>query len=244
MKVRLGRILYASLVILCVWTFLSMWLQMIVIPSPSKTFQVMGDIFWDKLWPNLFASYYHLLVATLISIVRGTVIGIGCGLSKTLDRFIISLVDLLYPVPRAAFLPLFLIYFGLSNRSKIVLMVAVSIFYFIIPFHARVKSLPKNYYLIAQTLNLRGVQWIWHVVLPACQSDLFTAIKMTVGASMVTLFFAENISGSSGIAYYIMNAWGFSNYPAMYAGIVLVCVSGIIILMEVWLSPWKNELSK
>lgn len=245
MKEKIISMLYAVVIILVIWTLASYTLNSFVIPNPLTTFEVMQSIFSTKLWPNLLVSYQRLIIATIISIIAGSFIGIVAGLSKNISNLIMPVVQFIYPIPRAAFLPLFLILFGLKDASKIALMVAVSIFYFIIPFYDTVRHIPDQYQIIAKTLNLSKLQWIWHVVLPACLSEGFTATKMTIGASMATLFFAENISGSEGIAYYIMNSWGFSNYPAMYAGIVVVSIAGVIVfflldLLEEWLMPWEK----
>lgn len=245
MKKKFVAIIYAIGVILCFWTLLSMTIDSIVVPSPLATVLVLKDIAWTKLLPNLLVSYRRLLVATVISLVLGSVIGIGAGMSKRLASLIMPVIQLLYPIPRAAFLPIFLVFFGIKDSSKIVLMVAVSIFYFIIPFYDTVRTIPEAYHKIAKTLNFSKWQWIRHVILPACTIEFFTAVKMTVGASMATLFFAENIAGSSGIAYYIMNAWGFSNYPAMYAGIVVVSISGVLVFSLIdflaqKLTPWEK----
>lgn len=245
LKEKLLRSIYAITVIVIIWWGAHLMVNSFVILSPLETLSVLGKIFNDKLWPNLLISYQRLVIATIISIVSGSFIGIVAGMSKPIASIIMPIVQLIYPIPRAAFLPLFLIFFGLKDQSKMALMVAISIFYFIIPFYDTVRNIPNKYQIIAKILNLTRIQWIWHVVIPACLSEVFTAIKMTIGASMATLFFAENISGSQGIAYYIMNSWGFSNYPAMYAGIIVVSIAGVVVfefldLIESYCIPWKN----
>lgn len=242
---RLKKHLYAIVVLLLLWSIISWRLNTVVVPTPAATFNELREILFTKLLPNLWVSYKRLLLAILISTALGSVIGIGVGLSKRLANVVMPVIQFIYPIPRAAFLPMFLIFFGLKDASKVAFMVAVSVFYFIIPFYDTVRNLPQQYHIIAKTLNLSRIQWIWHVILPACASEYFTATKMTVGTSMATLFFAENISGSSGIAYFIMSTWGFSNYPAMYAGIVLVSLAGVLVftlleIIEEKVTAWKQ----
>lgn len=235
---------YPFVFVFMTWWLASKLVQSMVLPDPLIVFGVLVDQFADKLGPALVVSYGRLFAATGLAILLGASLGMAAGLHPRFGSWVIPIVQIFYPVPRVAFLPLFLIAFGLNEKAKVALMVAVSIFYFIIPIYDQVKNLPENYRIIAKTLDFTYVQWLKHVVFPACLSEFFTATKMTLGASMATLFFAENIAGSSGIAFYIMNAWSFSNYPAMYAGIVTVAIAGILVFwaldwLEAKLMPWR-----
>lgn len=243
MRKKIWSILYAFLVILLIWALAAFQLQSVILPSPIETGKILIENFVPKLLPQLVDSYGRLLLAIFWSIMIGSILGLATGLNDRINQLIMPVINFLYSVPRVTFLPLFLIFFGLNDCAKIALMTAVSVFYFIIPIHDRVRNIPENYRIISKTLSFNSLQWLWHVVIPACLPDFFTAIKLTIGSSMATLFLAENISGSSGIGYYIMNAWSFSNYPAMYAGIVLVALAGVIVfvmleLVEKVLTPW------
>ncbi|MBF6978991.1 ABC transporter permease [Aerococcaceae bacterium zg-BR22] len=240
------KTLYAVLIVLIAWSLLSRLLDTIVLPTPRATFEAMATLFVDKLLPHTLISYARLLIALAVASLVGGLIGIICGLYSKVEALVIPIVDLFYPIPRIAFLPLFLIWFGLGEVSKVIVMVAVAVFYFILPVHRAIKQLPASYQLIAQTLDFNRWQWFYHVVLPACLPAFFTALKLTIGAAMAALFFAENVASTTGIAYYIMNAWSFSNYPAMYAGIVLLCIMGGILFailnyLEQKLTPWLQE---
>ncbi|MBS4461412.1 ABC transporter permease [Aerococcaceae bacterium zg-B36] len=248
MKSKYNRLktLYAVIIVLLAWSLLSLLLNSIVLPTPWATFEQLTALFMDKLLPHTLISYTRLIVALVISSLVGGLIGISCGLFPKVEVLVIPIVDLFYPIPRIAFLPLFLIWFGLGEISKVIVMVAVSVFYFILPVHRAIKQLPTTYHLIAQTLDLNRWQWFYHVVLPACLPAFFTALKLTVGAAMAALFFAENVASTTGLAYYIMNAWSFGNYPAMYAGIVLLCVMGGLIFallnyVEQCVTPWLKQ---
>lgn len=235
--------IYAILSIVAIWTCVSLWLRNIAVPTPWATAEQLVALFFDKLLPHSLMSYMRLFVAITLASILGGIIGIICGMYSRIGKYIMPIIDVFYPIPRIAFLPLFLIAFGLGEVSKIMVIMAVAIFYFIIPIYAAVRQIPQQYHVIARTLDLTQWQWFQHVILPAILPDFFTALKLTVGASMAALFFAENVASTSGIAYYIMNAWSFSNYPAMYAGLIVLCVMGgllfkVLDLLEKWLTPW------
>jgi len=153
---------------------------------------------------------------------------------------------LLYPLPKIAFLPIFMVLFGLGNLSKIILLWAVIIFQLLIAVRDGVQSIPLEYHIAADTLGLTRKRRFFKLYLPSALPGLFSALRISVGIGMAVLFFAENYATSYGLGYFIMNSWVMINYPMMFAGILgLGLLSYLVMISLDWLErflcPWKAE---
>jgi ABC-type nitrate/sulfonate/bicarbonate transport system permease component len=141
---------------------------------------------------------------------------------------------LLYPLPKIAFLPLFLILFGLGNLSKVVLLFAVMVFQVFLAVRDGLAGLPVEYRRAADALGVRGWRRIRRLYLPASLPALFTSLRISVGIGMAVLFFAENYATEFGLGYLVMNAWVMADYPMMFAAILAlgIAAAGIMALLD------------
>lgn len=218
---------YAVVSVLGIWLGLHYTLDAFIVPHPVNVMVYFVEYVIDGvLLKHIFASLWRILLAMLGSVLIGGFLGIVTGSVPIVDRYLTPIVYLFYPVPRVAFLPVFLLLFGLGDESKVLLMIAVASFYVLIPVRDAIKELPATYGMIAQQFGFTRRMWIVEVILPAISPAFFTALKLTLGTSMATLFFAENYATQYGMGYFIMNSWFKSDYIGMYAGIVMLSLVG------------------
>lgn len=224
---RLYKYIYAITVVLIFWYMLYILLDSFVIPNPIDVIIELMKNGINILSTHLIASLLRLLIALIITTTLGYFIGISIGINKKLDSLISPILYLFFPVPRIAFLPIFMILFGLGDLSKIILIIAISIFQIVLSVRDGAKEIPNDYILSANSLKLSKWQMIKHIYIPATLPKLFTAIRLALGSSMAALFFAENYATKYGIGYYIMNSWIKVDYEGMYAGIIIISFLGI-----------------
>ena len=218
---------YALLMVLLFWYGASRWLDAFIVPNPLAVF----DYLWlhtldGVVLTHILASLGRIIWSVIGSLIIGGTLGLLAGSFPLLDRLFTPIVYLFYPVPRVAFLPVFLLLLGLGERSKVALMIAVAAFYIYIPLRDTLKNLPPSYLLQARQFGFNARQTLIYIILPSIATDLFTALKLTLGTSMATLFFVENYVTQWGLGYFIMNSWFKSDYIALYAGIVLLSLVG------------------
>lgn len=225
---QIYKYIYAISVVLIFWYLLHIILNSFVIPNPIDVITKLFKVGFSVITTHLIASLLRLIVALLITTILGYFIGLSIGVNNKIDNLISPIVYLFFPVPRIAFLPVFMILFGLGNASKIILIVAIAIFQIIISVRDGAKEIPDEVILSAKSLKLSKSQMIRHIYIPATLPRLFTAIRIALGSSMAALFFAENYATKYGIGYYIMNSWIKVDYEGMYAGIILISILGII----------------
>ena len=145
---------------------------------------------------------------------------------------------------KVAFLPILMILFGLGNAPKIILLVTIIVFQFILGARDGVKSIPKPLFDSVYSLGLSPLENIRHLTLPACTPNIFTALRISVGVSISVLFFSENFATRYGIGYFIMNAWSMGDYLQMFSGILLLSIFGLLVfygidLLEAKICRWK-----
>jgi ABC-type nitrate/sulfonate/bicarbonate transport system, permease component len=234
--------LYGSIFVLLFWYLLHLAVNSPAIPSPYKTF-----LNFIKTLPTLIA---HLLVslgrisaAVLISLILGSLIGLWTGINKKADELISPIVYILYPLPKIAFLPILMVLFGLGNTPKVILIIIIIIFQFIIAAKDGVKEIPKELFYSVISLGLNKKQVYRHLIVPAALPKIMTALRISVGVSISILFFGENFATTYGIGYFIMNSYVMANYVDMFSGILTLSMAGLIIfklidLLEGKLCRW------
>lgn len=225
--------LYAVGIIMVLWEILHLSLNSFVVPEPFQVILYsLKNI--QELVMHLGASLRRIGLGLGLTLIIGGALGIALGANKSLDRYITPVIYLIYPVPRIAFLPVFMILFGLGDLSKVILIFAISVFHLIVSVRDSIDHLPEHLFLTAKTWGLTKRQKLFNLIIPAAMPSIFTSLKIAIGSSMVAVFFAENYATKIGIGYYIMNAWIKVDYVEMYSGIVAIslCGMGLFKLIE------------
>ena len=223
------KALYGFIVVLLLWYFLHITVQSNAIPSPFQTILNFIEIFPGELSIHLLVSFLRILVAILISLVAGSLIGLWIGMSKKADELVSPVVYILYPIPKIAFLPILMILFGLGNTPKIVLIITIVIFQIIVAVRDGVKEIPKELFYSVVSLGLNKLQIYRHLIVPYVLPKIITAIRISVGVSISVLFYGENFATTYGIGYFIMDSWIKVNYVEMFSGILALSIMGFLI---------------
>lgn len=236
-------VIYAIGIVLIGWQLAHMSFQSFVIPDPLEVLVYTVQKV-PVLGMHLLSSSYRILAGFVLTILVGVTIGVGIGVSTWADRYITPIVYLFYPVPRIAFLPVFMILFGLGDASKIILIFAISVFHLLVQVRDSIRNIPENLFVSARVMGLSKGQKLGYLVLPAILPALFTSLKMVLGSSIAALFFAENYATRQGIGYYIMNGWIKADYVEMYSGIIAISLFGMVLfkgidVLEAKVCRWK-----
>lgn len=238
-----SKTLYGASVVLVIWYILSISLKSNVIPSPYETFITFFKLMGENLLTHTAVSIYRISIAILISLLIGVPLGLCIGLNNSADKLISPITYILYPLPKIAFLPIFMMLFGLGDSSKIILIITIIVFPILIAARDGVREIPKELFYSVESLGLSQWEIYKNLVLPAVLPKIISSLRISVGISISALFFAENFATTYGIGYLIMNAWSMVDYPQMFAGILTLSLMGLLIfkmidLTERKLCPW------
>ena len=244
---RLNELLKGMGLIIIVWYILALVLQHPVIPLPHKVFERLIISTKDKdLYTHLFSSFYRVLVGSIIALAVGLPLGIISGKSRKADAIISPMLYLLYPLPKIAFLPVFMVLLGIGNFSKIALIATIILFPTAISIRDGIKEVYREYQMLASAFHLTKKELYIHILLPGILPRIFSSLRITLGISLSVLFISENFATTTGLGYYIMNNWVMANYIGMYVGIVVLGLLGLILYVfleqaEAKLIPYRTD---
>jgi ABC-type nitrate/sulfonate/bicarbonate transport system permease component len=214
------------------------------LPGPTDAIPTFGAEF-SVIWPQLVVSAWRVALAMLIGAVLGAPLGVAAGRSRRFDAVFAPVVYFLYPVPKIVLLPVLLVLFGLGGGPKVALIALTVFFQVLVTMRDAGKAVPES--AVTAVRSLGGSRWdvYRHVVLPATVPSLFTSLRISTGTAIAVLFFAESIAGTSGLGWYIMNAWGLLDYSSMFAGIIAMALLGIVFYetfnaIEYAMSAWRR----
>ncbi len=238
-----SKTLYGACIVLAFWWFLHLVIKSNIIPGPYETFAMFIKLLSGPLLLHVAASLFRIIAAVLLAMGIGIPLGLWMGLNNKADKLISPIAYILYPIPKIAFLPLFMLIFGLGDSSKIILIITIIIFQIILAVRDGVKEIPHELSLSVKSLGLSRWQTYINLVVPAVLPKIISALRVSIGVSIATLFFGENFATTFGVGYFIMNCWVMADYVQMFAGILALSIMGILIfraidVLEKKLCPW------
>jgi len=234
----------ALVVLLTGWALLAAAVDSPALPGPVIAITAFIEQ-WPAIWPEILISTWRVLAAMALGTVLAVPLGLWLGRSPRADALAAPLIYLTYPIPKVVFLPVFLVLLGLGNAPKIALIALIVFFQILVTARDASKAVPEASLLSVRSLGASSFDLYRHVVVPAALPDIFTALRIGTGTAIAVLFLAESIAGSSGIGYYIVDAWGRIDYPAMFAGIIGMALLGVVLYealdaVEVWATRWRR----
>ena len=235
----------AIVIIIAMWTGLSLAINSPALPLPNTTIDVLADNL-DMLLPFFLTSAYRIAISLAIAIVLAVPLAQLFARSKIIDSVFGPFLYILYPIPKVVFLPIFLVLLGLGDASKIALISVTLFFQIALSVRDAVGDVPQS--ALDSIRICGGSRWdeYRYVVLPATLPAIFTSLRVGVGISIAVLFIGEAMAGSTGLGYFIMQSWSMVNYPRMFAGIMSLALLGLgfyafFDLIERVVSKWKQK---
>ena len=234
----------AAVVLLVAWGLGSWAIGSPALPGPVVAFTAFFEQ-WSAIWPEILVSAYRVLAAMAIGTLLAVPLGLMLGRSPRADTLFAPMIFLTYPIPKVVFLPVLLVLLGLGSLSKIALIALIVFFQILVTARDAAKSVPEQSVLSVRSLGASRIDIYRHVVVPAALPDIFTALRIGTGTAVAVLFLAESIAGSNGIGYYIVDAWGRIDYPAMFAGIIAMALLGVALYelldaLDAWATRWRR----
>lgn len=209
----------------------------LIIPSPLSVTKVfISALASGDLLLHTGHSTLRILGGIFFAVLIGYPAGLVAGLSSRVNRAFSSVVYYLHPIPKIAFLPVFMVAFGLGDGSKMTLIFSILVFQIFLFIRDGVKEIDPAYFKVAKTMHFSAFKTFLKLILPSTLPRLFSALRISMGISISVLFFAENYATTYGIGYYIMNSWSMVNYENMFAGILAIAILGMVLYGSIdWL---------
>ena len=224
------------------------WLDRRFFPGPSSIWSSGVDLVKNgTLQKAITVTGRRTLWGFFLGGFAGFVLGVALGTSRLLRAAFEPIVYAFWTVPKLALLPLLLLIFGFGDKPVIVLVILNTSFLVMIPTIAAMGAVPEQFRETARSFGVGPWQMFWHVLLPSALPEIFIALRISAGASILVVVASEFVNGSSGLGYLIWNSWTVFLPQPMYVGIVVVAVLGAIFTLAIAgigrrLAPWSEGL--
>jgi ABC-type nitrate/sulfonate/bicarbonate transport system permease component len=238
-------VLLASLGLLAFWQAAALLVHRSVLPTPVLVLQVFMRELHGELPYHFLASLWRVLAGMVLSVLTAVPVGLAIGGSRRLNRLVSPIIYLLYPIPKVVFVPLVLLFLGIGDAAKIIIIFLILFFQIVVLVRDQAASLPSQLLQSLRSLGAGRRALFRFVYLPASLPAILTALRQSVGTAVAVLYVAELFATQLGLGYYIYyNGSTLLDYPAMYAGVLAMSLLGLGLYFSVdWLErrlcPWK-----
>jgi taurine transport system permease protein len=229
------------------------WIKDLFLPTPEKILTSFadawkGDIQGGKpLSEHFWWSLWRVFAAFALACVTAVPAGIAMGVSRVARGVFDPPLEFYRPLPPLAYLPLIVIWFGIEETAKIILIYLACAAPLAMAARAGVRSVTIEQINAAYSMGASKWQVIRYVVIPAALPDILTGMRIAIGFGWTTLVAAEMVAATAGLGQMVLNASNFLRTDVVIMGIVVIGVVAYVfdLLMrrvERWLVPWKGRV--
>ena len=241
------------IIIIAVWALITSlgFIEPLYLPSPLAVLQKFIDLAQNgyadaTLWQHFSASIQRIFIAVILASLIAVPVGLAIGINPVARAIFDPLIEFYRPVPPLAYLPLIVIWFGIGELSKVLLIYLAVFAPIVVSTAAGVKHVDPIRIRVAQSLGATRWQIIRHVILPSALSDILTGIRIGLGAGWSTLVAAELVAATEGIGFMIQSASQFLVTDLVIAGILIIALVAYIIeiglrVLQKKLAPWRGQ---
>jgi taurine transport system permease protein len=222
------------------------WLPEVVLPGPAAVLHsyatLWRDGFDDSTLPqHLGASLSRIALAFALALVTAIPAGIAIATNKVLRGILDPIIEFYRPIPPLAYLPLMVIWFGIGELSKVLLIYLTIFAPLTIATASGARQVSQSRLLAAASLGASRWQLILHVVLPSALPSILTGTRIALGAGWSTLVAAELIAATRGLGFMVYSASRFLQTDVVLAGIFVI--GAIALVLELGLRALQKRLT-
>jgi ABC-type nitrate/sulfonate/bicarbonate transport system permease component len=219
----------------------------IFLPTLTTVAATLGQLVVSgELMTHTAVSTFRAVSGFAAAALIGIPLGIAMGWYRSLENFFSPLVSLSYPVPKIGLIPLFILWLGIGNISKIAMILAAAIYPVVLSTYTGVKGTPIYVVWSARSLGASEAEVLRKIVFPYALPHILTGLRLAMGISWILLFAAEMIAAQSGLGWLILYAERMLDTPTVFAALVTIAVLGflfdrVILGISERLCDWYTE---
>lgn len=204
------------------------WVSAYVLPPPSELYQSFLILAHGPLWDNMAASALRVLVGFVIGSSLGVVVGALVGLWSSAERYLEPTFQALRAVPSLAWVPLLMIWFGIGESSKIILISKSAFFPVYLSLFSGIRNVDRKLVEVGEMYKQSLPVLVWRIFIPACLPQLFTGLRYGLSLSWLSVVAAELLAASEGVGYMLSNGRELSRPDLVVIAIIALAVMGKI----------------
>ncbi|WP_246775684.1 ABC transporter permease subunit [Methylobacterium aquaticum] len=222
------------------------------LPRPASVLGAFSDALDGRidgapLVEHVMTSLMRVVGAFVLAALVGIPVGLATGLSPSLRAILDPFIEFYRPLPPLAYLPLVIIWFGIGETSKILLIFLACFAPVALAARAGVSAASLDQVNAARALGASRAQVVRHVILPAALPDILVGLRIGMGVGWTTLVAAEMVAASTGIGQMVLNASNFLRTDIVVMGILVIGALAAAFefgmrRLERRLAPWKGKV--
>ncbi|MFP5511029.1 MAG: ABC transporter permease [Alphaproteobacteria bacterium] len=241
----LGAAVIVALILLVEWGTRTGVISNLTLPRPSDVLGTFHDL-WvtGMLWEHLIPSVTRLAVGSALGVSTGIAVGVMIGLFSLARAGLVPLVAAIFPIPKIALLPLFVIWFGIDEGSKYALIALGTFTPTVVSTYGAVDNVDRTLIRMGQSFGLGWWSIVRKIVLPGALPGILSGLRIGLSIGIILLVAAEMLGARHGIGAYILEAGSLYDLERLFAGVVIlsalgVLTSGVIGWAERRLLSWR-----
>lgn len=218
----------------------------LVLPAPSEAFAAFRYLVESgQIWLHLGASLQRLAIGWTLGTALGVAVGLMVGLFSLARAGLLPLVSALFPIPKIALLPLFVIWFGIGEGSKVATILFGSFFPTVIATYGGVDNVDRTLIRMGQSFGLSWWSIVRKIVLPGAMPAILSGCRISASIAIILLVAAEMIGAEYGVGAYVLMAGSLFATDQLLAGVAILSMLGLVVSWligraERWLLRWRG----
>ena len=230
------RAAYPLLLLALLWEVAASmgWVRPVFLPPLTAVIgQLVALMKSGELIGALAVSLYRTVVGLALAISVGVVVGFLMARIQAVRWLLDPLIAFSFPSPKVAFLPVFILWFGIDHLSKIALVAFTCVFPFIIAAYAGATTVPTHQLWAARAMGTSSRGLLLRVIFPASLPSLMSGVRVGVPYALVSTFTAEMIAGGGGLGGELVLAQRYFETPSVFVYLLVMLAAGYVIDMGV-----------
>jgi NitT/TauT family transport system permease protein len=202
----------------------------------TKAVELAGD----RVWRDIYISTQRVFIGVTLGVALAVPVGFCLGWYQGLRSFIDPVINFFRALPPIALIPLVIVYFGIGELAKTVILFYAAFFAGVIVMYEGIAQISPIFIKVARTLGASDFEIFRKVIIPLAVPHILTAVRVALGVAWATLVASELIAAQQGLGAMIQNASAFFQLDIIYVGII--CIGLIAMLMDLALRAATRRL--
>jgi NitT/TauT family transport system permease protein len=202
----------------------------LTIPRPSAVLATFAEL-WrtGMLWTHLLPSLQRLAVGAAMGASAGIAVGVAIGLFSYIRAALVPLVAALFPIPKIALLPLFVIWFGVDEGSKYALIAFGTFTPTVVSTYGAVDNVDRTLIRMGQSFDLTWLSIVRKIVLPGALPGILSGLRISLAIAIILLVAAEMLGAEHGVGAMILQAGSLYDLERLFAGVAILSALGVLL---------------
>ena len=241
-----GILVFAAIISIAEWGTRAGWISALTLPKPSDVVETFRELYVSGLlFKHLNPSLTRLALGAAIGVSAGISVGILIGLFSYIRSGLVPVIAAVFPIPKIALLPLFVIWFGIDEGSKYALIALGTFTPTVVATYGAVDNVDRTLIRMGQSFGLSWFSIVRKIVLPGAMPGILSGLRVSLAIAIILLVAAEMLGAEYGIGAYVLEAGSLYDLERLFAGVVILSLFGVLVssaigIIERRLLGWRT----